>query len=371
MRMGGQAKIWRDSKLTGNDIFADEIVKQFPTTAVLVSVLSPRYLNSDWCTREVSEFCECAQKNGGLIVDNKSRVFKVIKTPVDTEETLPPVIQGVLGYEFFTFEDGTPLELDSAYGEKFAQDYNRKVGKLAWDIVQVLKKLEADTSDRKNEQDEQPKPIVYLAECSYDRREDREKIDAELKTYGYTVMPDQQLPRQEEEDYVTAVKRALECCTFSIHLIGDNYGAVPDGPSEKSLVVLQNEIAMQQSKSGALRRVIWLPEGASSTQASQQAFIDTLHSDSEAQFGAELITGDLEELKTSIRGALKKLEEPESHVQPNHNGLVYLICGEKDRKATVPVRKFFKSHGMEVSIPVFEGSARKGAQGQPRTVSHL
>ena len=98
MRMGGQANIWRDSKLRGNDIFANEIVKQFPTTALFVSILTPRYLNSEWCTREVSEFCESAQKNGGIIVDNKARVFKVIKTPVDTEETLPPIIQSVLGY---------------------------------------------------------------------------------------------------------------------------------------------------------------------------------------------------------------------------------------------------------------------------------
>ena len=54
----------------------------------------------------------------------------MLKAPVETQETLPQVMRSVLGYEFFTIEDGTPLELDSAYGEKFAQDYNRKVGKL-------------------------------------------------------------------------------------------------------------------------------------------------------------------------------------------------------------------------------------------------
>jgi len=66
-----------------------------------------------------------------VVVDNKARILKVIKTPVDTDESLPEVMKTVLGYEFFTFEDRTPLELDPAYGEKFAQDYNRKIGKLA------------------------------------------------------------------------------------------------------------------------------------------------------------------------------------------------------------------------------------------------
>ena len=36
MRLGRRAEIWRDSKLQGNDIFADEIVGQFPETALLI-----------------------------------------------------------------------------------------------------------------------------------------------------------------------------------------------------------------------------------------------------------------------------------------------------------------------------------------------
>ena len=112
----------------GNDVFSDEIVEQFSQTAVLVSVLTPRYLNSDWCTSEVREFCDRAEHSGGLVIDNKARVFKVLKTPVDTQEPLPPVMREILGYEFYTVEDDTPLELDPAYGEKYSQDYNRKVG---------------------------------------------------------------------------------------------------------------------------------------------------------------------------------------------------------------------------------------------------
>jgi TIR domain len=144
MRLGQTAKIWRDDKLQGNDVFADEIVAQFAKTAVLISVLTPRYLNSDWCTREVREFCAQAEQSGGLLVDNKARVFKVLLLPVDTQESLPAVVKDILGYEFFTLEDGTPRPLDPAYGEKFAQDYNRKVAILARDISQLLKTLAID-----------------------------------------------------------------------------------------------------------------------------------------------------------------------------------------------------------------------------------
>ncbi|ETX06236.1 MAG: hypothetical protein ETSY2_18280, partial [Candidatus Entotheonella gemina] len=285
MRMGARAKIWRDDKLKGNDIFTDEILDQFSQTAVLVSVLTPRYLNSEWCTREIHAFCEAAQHNGGVVVENKSRVFKVIKTPVETEESLPTVIKEVLGYAFYTFEDEAPLELDPAYGESFAQEYNRKVVKVAWDIAQLLKTLEADTSDRDQGCDEQAaaKLTIYLAECSYDLREAREILEGDLRRHGYHILPDQALPR-EEADYGTAVERILARCKLAIHLVGKNYGAVPDGPNLKSVTVLQNELAVQRSKSAALPRVIWLPEGIRAEHELQRAFIEALHQDAEVQF---------------------------------------------------------------------------------------
>src|SRR6185503_4531092 len=263
MRMGGKARIWRDNKLQGNDVFAGEIVDQFSQTAVLVSVLTPRYLNSEWCNREVAEFCKRAEQNGGVVVDNKARIFKVLKTPVETQESLPQIMKDVLGYEFFTIEDGTPLELDSAYGEKFAQDYNRKVGKLAWDISQLLKKLETGTRDNGHAKQDAAKPTIYLAECSYDRKQAREILEGELKRHGYPVLPDQELPRDEEE-YVTAVEQLLKRCKLSIHLVGETYGGVPDGPSQKSEAVLQNELAAQRSRSDQLKRVIWGPVGTHS-----------------------------------------------------------------------------------------------------------
>lgn len=362
MRMGGKARIWRDNKLQGNDVFSEEIVDQFSQTAVLVSVLTPRYLNSEWCNKEVIEFCKRAEENGGIVVANKARIFKVLKTPVDTQQCLPKVVQDVLGYEFFTIEDGTPLELDSAYGERFAQDYNRKVGKLAWDVSQLLKEMETGAGNNGHGEHGPAKPTVYLAESSYDRKQAREILEGELILHGYIVLPDQELPRAEQE-YVATVERLLKRCQLSVHLVGETYGGVPDGPSDKSVVVLQNELAANRSRSDGLKRVIWVPEGTCSGQAQQQAFIDALHQDAEAQIGADLITADIEALKTSIHAILTKLAKPEPQLPAvqaaaaDQAKLIYLICNEKDRKATVPVRKFCRGLGFAVAIPAFEGDA--------------
>ena len=73
MRMGHKAQIWRDKKLRGNDVFADEIVAQLPKTEILVSVLSKCYIESKWCKREIEEFCNNC---GEIRIGNKFRIIK-------------------------------------------------------------------------------------------------------------------------------------------------------------------------------------------------------------------------------------------------------------------------------------------------------
>jgi len=75
------------------------------------------------------------------VVDNKARIIKVIKTPVDDEAPLPSPMKETLGYPFYVLDEGhAPLELDAAYGDEIAQTYNRKVAALAYQIAQLLNK---------------------------------------------------------------------------------------------------------------------------------------------------------------------------------------------------------------------------------------
>lgn len=363
MRMGRRADIWRDSKLSGNDIFADEIVQQFPKTALLISVVTPRYVESEWCTREVQEFCKSAERGSGVLVDNKSRVLKVVKMPGGDEQPLPSAMKLALGYPFYIFDDQqTPLELDPAYGEEFTQKYNLKMAKLAFDVAELIKKMDTQSAVGASTQPTAAaKPTVYVADCTIERREDREAIISDLRLHGYPILAEVQLPT-EEATFLGELSAIMGRSKLSIHIVGNNYGVVPDGPSEKSMIVLENELAIQFSKKLGLKRIIWLPRGTRSDSPRQQDFIDLLLRDPDAQFGADLITGDIEDLKAAVHTALKKLEVPEFAAPPQEPAeestkLVYLICDERDRKATIPLRKYLKTQGFESKIPVFEGDS--------------
>jgi hypothetical protein len=373
MRLGTTARIWRDDKLRGNDVFADEIVQQFARTALMLSVLTPRYLASDWCRREIGSFCDQAQRHGGLAPGNKARVFKVVKTPVDTQDALPPTLRDTLGYPFYVERNGAPLELDPDYGPEFKQGYLVSIALLAHDLAQLLAKLQGEpaANDAPPPADAQ-RPAVYLAECSADRREARTALEAELKLHGVRVLPDRVLPRDDEASYVAAVTEQLARCALSIHLVGTLYGAVPDGADDKSISVLQNELAARRCRAGGLTRLIWLPEGTSSTQPQQQAFIRRLLEDDDAQFGADVLTGDLETLKAAMHATLKKLDQPPPAppaAADKAAPLVYLVCDERDRKATLPLRRWLIEQGLEVALPAFGGAAAEVREANERVVA--
>src|SRR5215510_9085944 len=74
--LGKSPQIWRDPKLSGNDLFADALVERLKHVAVLVTIVSPRYLKSEWTLRELDEFWRAAQDQHGVSVSNKARVFK-------------------------------------------------------------------------------------------------------------------------------------------------------------------------------------------------------------------------------------------------------------------------------------------------------
>lgn len=361
MQLGAEVKIWRDVKLAGNDILNDEVIGQLKQSAILLSVLSARYLKSEWCTREALEFCQSAMQNGGIGAGSKSRIFKVLKAPLDKDlKPLPAAMTEARGYEFFFLKDETPYELDAAYGTEYAQQYRLLLGKLAFELKSTLEKIAGAAQAPAG-------PTIYLAECSTDRKNERELVSCELMRQGFTVLPDRQLP-DDETDYIAAVTDMLSRSVLSIHMIGSRYGAIPDGLSQKSIGILQNELAVAGARSRGLKRLIWLPAGTTSPHQGQQAFITSLSEDAEVQFGADLIAGDLEHLKAAIRTTVQKIDEAqkahaadgEPHDAADHDRkLLYLIHDAKDREsmATKPVRKLCEQLGFDVVTPPFDGDA--------------
>jgi hypothetical protein len=207
------------------------------------------------------------------------------------------------------------------------------------------------------------KPVVYLAECGYDRGEERDVIETELRAHGYSVLPDRELPVREEH-YRKEVAAMMERASLSVHLVGSDYGMVPYGPSGKSVPVLQNEIAIERSRTAGMPRIIWTPASVTTKNQEQQRFLERLQNDAEAQHGADLIISDMETVKATIHAALRKLEQPKALQQTAASAgtdsgarLAYLICDERDKEAVKPLRRLLMAAGYQVRLPLFTDDA--------------
>ncbi len=77
-------------------------------------------------------------------------------------------------------------------------------------------------------------------------RDARDVVRRELLGHGHVVLPDRPLPLIGKECEQT-VKEELAKASLSIHLIGRNYGLIPEGAKD-SIVVIQNELAIARGE---------------------------------------------------------------------------------------------------------------------------
>ena len=86
MRLGRPVRIWRDAKLVAGDNFPLDGDARLRATGLLLCVVSPRYLRSEWCHRELEAFMATAANQGVERVDSRSRVFQVRTAPLPDDE---------------------------------------------------------------------------------------------------------------------------------------------------------------------------------------------------------------------------------------------------------------------------------------------
>jgi hypothetical protein len=355
--LGETPKIWRDPKLQGNDDFNQEIVSNLLSAAVLVSVLSPSFVKSDWCRKELQEFIRAAEKNSGVFIRNKSRVFKVIKTPIPLEQH-PAEIKGLLGYEFFREDPHThrPHEFVNGFGREVEPEYWTRMGDLAYDIRQLLEMIKAENT-ASGPLAPRSGMTVYLAETTSDLSTERDQIRRDLQSHGHTVLPDQHLPLTGPE-LEKEVRAMLQGCRLSIHLIGERYGIIPEAAAH-SVTELQNTLATTYSQQNAhFSRLVWLPPGLHATDERQQALLTALRNDPALQVGDDLLQTSLEELKTVIHDRLQRAETPRDASTPAKSSgptRIYLLYDQPDQEAVQPLDDYLFDHKCEILRPLFQG----------------
>jgi hypothetical protein len=385
--LGAEVRIWRDShNLQGNDELQGAIGAGITQALLLVPIISPRYVQSDWCNREIAAFFAAEPPPQAGMPSFRGRVFKVIKTPLPEhlKNLEPEPLRPLLSYRFYGEDESNGQLREFGYDPK-DKSYWRVLKSLASELAEKLIELKYPASSQPaavtapaSAPGATAKPaatnlvapkaaevgkLVYLAETTSDLIRERELVRDELRQRGHSVLPEQKLPREELKQTEAAVRADLARCALSVHLVGTRYGSTPEDDA-RSVVRIQEELATEHGATDpSFLRLLWMPPGLSTpalpiSDERQKSFIADLQTRVTA--GAELLQTSVEDLKTRI---VEKLNPPAKTAARAGRHLrrkqVYLICENRDRSLVRPLKEYLFKQNFEVITWLDEGAADK------------
>jgi hypothetical protein len=338
----------------------------------MISVVSPPFIKSVLCRREVERFWQGAEETGGRYVNEKSRLLKALKTAVALEQMprgLVDIFSPLFGFEFFEVDadTGRTREFDETFGPVLKQRFFERVYDLAYDGCQVLRLLKQvrgpslgaglQTTPQQGAAPSPHRQWVYLATTTSDVADERDRIKRELLERGHAVLPDAPLPTLAR-DVETVVANSLARCTIAIHLLGQRYGVTPED-SPESIPAVQVRLTAEQALRSDLQRLIWMP-GGETTDERQRAFVLRVQEDPVLHQRAEIIEGNLNLLKKDLIRRLAPPEEKPKAAAPARSQTgapkLYLICDPKDEAAVEALEDHLFAQGLEVLLPAFDGN---------------
>jgi Domain of unknown function (DUF4062) len=320
--------------------------------AVMVPILSHDFVTSGQCLDIVEAF---VQKVGDENLPQ--RLFKVLKAPLTLQEQ-PTHLRDLMAYEMFQLdiESGQMKEYSDFFSPEAEKQYWMILVDLAYDIHEALLLLK-DGAAKAEVKNLFSRKTIYLAETSHDLSIQRNIIKRELQRYGYLVLPKHALPPTDAA-VRSVVAKDLGDCTYSIHLIGNSYGDIPEG-GETSVVEIQNELATKasatkRSQNEDFTRLIWISANMRNVSDRQKSFIEALKRDTEAQEGTEILQTPLEDFKNIMREELVEVHDRKGG-SAVRGKTIYLLHDRVDQNEVKPYLEMMQKSGFEVIQPAFSG----------------
>ena len=338
--------LWRDLKLTGQLDLTPEIIGQVRAAAILLVVLSPGYLASEWCRRELAVFQEEIRRRKAA----GGRVFIVEFDRVDANRKTPELAD--IKADRFWIEDPDtryPQTLGFPIVRDKDEEYHKRLNDLCIKLVGALEAL------RKCEQAAIPsvtppvvdtRPAVYLAEVTEDLDEHWHTIRRHLDQAGFQVLPEAEPSRVDPAVYRVAVDADLERSVVFVQLLSNTRGR-PFKGSEVSYVGLQHERAL------AIGRPVlqWRSRGLDTAS-------EEIPDDHRRRLnGATVVATDLSEFNGLVVETVKKLTAPPPPVRDpaqvgDSDRLVFVNAEETDLEAARAIIKLFVAQGVGALPPV-------------------
>jgi hypothetical protein len=357
-----QVEVWFDErKVDALTPITEVILNAVENSRLMISVVSPSYINSRWCMDELNHFRFTKQRRGGLLLGNKSLLVKIAKIPVDREE-LPDVFQDLKGVEFFKPQG--PGEMPEWFGLEEAgearQLFINTVRSVAYSIALVIKQLKKGSAPAGGAKSSAP--YIYFAEPTPDLKEKCGMLKLELEQRGYNIYSlDEEVLPQSFSELERTVRDNMKGCYLAIHMIGAEYGESPSDDI-RSYSFLENMIATEIERSAGFSRLIWIPQGVAPKEKAQDKFLEVIRL-TDWPGRTEWIENSWENFKAVVDDKIKSAgasaaaaAATPSVLPPNAKARVYVVFDKQDAEQGQAAGRELKAKGYDVIGPTLSGS---------------
>jgi len=340
-QIGGQLgrrddlKLWMDYELRGNHSITPEITTALAQSEILLLILSPAYLASVWCQRELQTFLEKHSADSG-------RIFMLEYDEVEK----PSELHDLKGFRFYEKNsEGKISKLGWPRPNPDQPVYYEKLDDLSRVIAKKIQQIEVELQAEPTAP-EPPEHTVLLAPVTDDLSSERDMIRRFLEQQNIRVLPEGgQYPLLTLE---AELKADLEQAELYIQLLNENSGM--------GIPTLMHQTAHQADKP----LLIWHQQGVSPETVSDLAHKQLLQYE-------KIVCSDLAELQHLIKRRLQP--EPELKPKEAQNGaagetdiLLFVNHAPEDRDCIEPLLDELKRRKIDCVFPLTDEQAGSASE---------
>ncbi|WP_428663018.1 toll/interleukin-1 receptor domain-containing protein [Runella sp.] len=308
-------KIWWDTeKLNGTKLFDKSIEDGIQNSALFISLISPGYLQSEYCKKEMNLFyTKSSAEKTGISVGDTTRMIKVLLNNIPHTQ-LPNQFGRATGFPFYKSEDkddlGDPLDYTDPTFTQQLKDLRDSLVHIFEMFPREQSKVSFITGSNLAVDDtlqptaaplDNPTPknglTLYFGEVSDSLRTARKRTMTELEKIGFSIITNIP-PPDEVSAHEQKLLQILPKADLAIHLLDQFPGRDIDG-TDTWYPKKQVELSLQLSPA----KLLWVPSDLDENNIEEEkykVFIQELEKHNKPENKFEFIRGNKNELTRQI-----------------------------------------------------------------------
>ena len=309
--------LWMDYESRSDEPATPEIINQLENSIILLVILSPAYLESEWCRLELNTFL-------ANICEESECLFIIERSEVER----PKPINHLMGYKFWIRNkrgQSRTLAIPKPSSEEI--EYYQKLDDIACDLSDNIKKLR-----NKNHEHKKNTQPIFLALVSDDLEELRYEIKRYLEQQNILVLPNKAYSFAHIQEFID---QDLNQCRLFVQLL-----------SNKTSYHIP-QFQYERAKSLKLPILQW---------CDKKLNLNHLYDEEHKQLLSQstVMASSLEDFKKHIINQLKRKEKIKNNHTQNlpSDPLVFINATPEDMALAYQIGNILLAQGIAYSLPL-------------------